>query len=85
MEENLAEDGQVPGRHLEELYRRWGHGSFGLLITSNAMVHAAALTGPAGVVLDEAAPLEPFTEWAAAGRSGGGAMWMQIGSAVPAP
>jgi hypothetical protein len=42
------------------------------------MVHAEALTGPAGIVLDAAAPLEPFTEWAAAAKSGGGAVWMQI-------
>ncbi|MFE6664943.1 NADH:flavin oxidoreductase/NADH oxidase family protein [Streptomyces sp. NPDC057697] len=78
MEENLADEGQLPGRHLLELYRRWAAGGTGLLITGNVMVHAEALTGPAGVVLDEAAPLEPFAEWAKAGKSGGGAMWMQI-------
>ncbi|MFF5639323.1 hypothetical protein [Streptomyces sp. NPDC012825] len=50
----------------------------GLLITGNVMVHAEALTGPAGVVLDENAPLEPFAAWARAGKSGGGALWMQI-------
>ena len=42
------------------------------------MVHAEALTGPGGVVLDESAPLEPFEGWAAAGKTGGAAMWMQI-------
>lgn len=42
------------------------------------MVHAEALTGPADVVLDAAAPLEPFTQWATAAKSGGGAVWMQI-------
>ncbi|MFJ9536118.1 NADH:flavin oxidoreductase/NADH oxidase family protein [Streptomyces sp. NPDC101225] len=78
MEENLADEGQLPGRHLLALYRRWAAGGTGLLITGNVMVHAEALTGPAGVVLDEAAPLEPFAEWAKAGKSGGGAMWMQI-------
>ncbi len=69
MEENPVQDGQVPGRHLEELYRRWAAGGTGLLITGNVMVHAAALTGSAGVVLDEAAPLESFSEWAVAGRA----------------
>jgi 2,4-dienoyl-CoA reductase-like NADH-dependent reductase (Old Yellow Enzyme family) len=29
-------------------------------------------------VLDECAPLEPFIEWAAAGKAGGGKIWMQI-------
>lgn len=78
MEENMAGDGQVPGEELFTLYRRWANGGAGLLITGNVMVHAEALTGPAGVVLDENAPLEPFAEWAKAGKSGGGAIWMQI-------
>ncbi|MDT9697959.1 NADH:flavin oxidoreductase/NADH oxidase family protein [Streptomyces sp. P17] len=78
MEENMADDGQLPGRRLLTLYRRWATGGTGLLITGNVMVHAEALTGPGGVVLDENAPLEPFTEWAKAGKSGGGTIWMQI-------
>ncbi|MFF3273627.1 hypothetical protein ACFYWU_22290 [Streptomyces chrestomyceticus] len=53
-------------------------GAPGLLITGNVMVHGEALTGPADVVLDAAAPLEPFTQWATAAKSGGGAVWMQI-------
>ncbi|MGW1991354.1 oxidoreductase [Embleya sp. NPDC001921] len=78
MEENMAGPGQVPGAGLIALYRRWATGGAGLLITGNVMVHAEALTGPAGVVLDEAAPLEPFAAWAEAAKSGGGAVWMQI-------
>jgi hypothetical protein len=34
------------------------------------MVHAEALTGSGGIVLDEKAPLEPFAAWAKAGRPG---------------
>lgn len=78
MEENMAGDGQLPDQALFGLYRRWATGGTGLLITGNVMVHAQALTGPAGVVLDECAPLEPFIEWAAAGKAGGGKIWMQI-------
>ncbi|MCD0448871.1 NADH:flavin oxidoreductase/NADH oxidase family protein [Actinocorallia sp. API 0066] len=78
MEENLAGPGQLPDRRLFALYRHWATGGTGLLITGNVMVHAEALTGPGGVVLDEAAPLEPFTEWARAAKAGGGAVWMQI-------
>jgi 2,4-dienoyl-CoA reductase-like NADH-dependent reductase (Old Yellow Enzyme family) len=78
MEENMAGHGQLPDKELFGLYRRWAKGGTGLLITGNVMVHAEALTGPAGVVLDEAAPLEPFIEWAEAAKSGGGAIWMQI-------
>ncbi|MFF9458426.1 NADH:flavin oxidoreductase/NADH oxidase family protein [Streptomyces flaveolus] len=78
MEENMAGDGQLPDEQLFTLYRRWAAGGTGLLITGNVMVHAEALTGPAGVVLDENAPLDPFVDWAKAGRSGDGAIWMQI-------
>ncbi|MFE6611398.1 NADH:flavin oxidoreductase/NADH oxidase family protein [Amycolatopsis sp. NPDC057786] len=78
MEENMASRGQVPGKPLFELYRRWSEGGAGLLITGNVMVHAEALTGPAGVVLDAGSPLEPFREWASAAKSGGARVWMQI-------
>ncbi|HWE88197.1 MAG TPA: NADH:flavin oxidoreductase/NADH oxidase family protein [Pseudonocardiaceae bacterium] len=78
MEEGMAGRGQLPDQRLISLYRHWGAGGAGLLITGNVMVHAEALTGPGGVVLDDAAPLEPFARWAAAGKATGAAMWMQI-------
>src|SRR5882724_3164085 len=78
MEEGLAGRAQLPDERLVALYRRWGAGGAGLLITGNVMVHKEALTGPRGVVLDGAAPLEPFERWAAAGKAGGAVMWMQI-------
>ncbi|MEU3628295.1 2,4-dienoyl-CoA reductase [Amycolatopsis coloradensis] len=78
MEENMASRGQVPGEPLFELYRRWSEGGAGLLVTGNVMVHAEALTGPAGVVLDAKSPLEPFRRWASAAKSGGARVWMQI-------
>ena len=78
MEENMAEDGQLPGEQLFTLYRTWSNGGAGLLVTGNVMVHAEAMTGPAGVVLDVRTPLEPFREWARAAKSGGAKVWMQI-------
>ncbi|RSN26954.1 2,4-dienoyl-CoA reductase [Amycolatopsis sp. WAC 04169] len=78
MEENMASRGQLPGKPLFELYRRWSEGGAGLLVTGNVMVHAEALTGPAGVVLDADSPLEPFRRWASAAKSGGARVWMQI-------
>ena len=78
MEENLAGSSQLPDERLISLYRRWGAGGAGLLITGNVMVHAEALTGPGGVVADERAPLDPFIRWARAAKSGGASVWMQI-------
>ena len=48
MEEGMAGSSQLPDERLISLYRRWGAGGAGLLITGNAMVHAEALTGPGG-------------------------------------
>ncbi|XUL91160.1 NADH:flavin oxidoreductase/NADH oxidase family protein [Streptomyces galilaeus] len=78
MEENMAAPGQLPGDRILRLYERWGRGGAGLLITGNVMVHADALTGPGGIVLDENAPIEPFERWAAAAQHGGSQVWMQI-------
>ncbi|MFE3170327.1 NADH:flavin oxidoreductase/NADH oxidase family protein [Amycolatopsis sp. NPDC059090] len=78
MEENMAGPGQVPGEPIRRLYRRWSEGGAGLLVTGNVMVHAEAMTGPAGIVLDERSPLEPFRAWADAAKSGGARVWMQI-------
>ncbi|MEX0428482.1 NADH:flavin oxidoreductase/NADH oxidase family protein [Nocardioides sp. DS6] len=78
MEENMSAPGQLPGEELFSLYRRWSAGGVGLIITGNVMVHAEALTGPAGVVLDASSPIEPFQEWAKAAKSGGAQVWMQI-------
>src|SRR3979411_2598004 len=74
MEENMAGSAQLPDDRLISLYRRWGAGGAGLLITGNVMVHAEALTGPAGVVLDDRAPLDSFTRWEEAGTGAGGPM-----------
>lgn len=78
MEENMADPQHLPGPDLLGLYRQWGAGGVGMILTGNVMVAADAMTGPGGVVLDRAQPLAPFRDWAEAGRSQGARMWMQI-------
>ena len=78
MEENMADAGQLPGAALHDLYRVWAQGGAGLILTGNVMIDGRALTGPGGVVLEADTPLERFTEWATAARSGGAQVWMQI-------
>ncbi|CAM3716016.1 NADH:flavin oxidoreductase/NADH oxidase family protein [Tsukamurella ocularis] len=78
MEEGIAGAGQAPDGRTVELYRRWGAGGTGLLITGNVMVHAEALTGPGAIVLDAGSPLQPFRAWAAAAKENGASIWMQI-------
>ncbi|WP_426917712.1 hypothetical protein [Serratia bockelmannii] len=50
LEENLADEGQLPGPALWRLYRHWGIGGAGLIITGNVMIDGRAMTGPGGVV-----------------------------------
>ncbi|PRY44730.1 2,4-dienoyl-CoA reductase [Umezawaea tangerina] len=78
MEENLAGAGQVPDDDLVALYRRWGSGGGGLLITGHVMVDARAAAQPADVVLEATTDLEPFRRWAAAAKAGGARVWMQV-------
>ncbi len=78
MEEGLSEPGQLPGKQLVTLYRRWARGGFGLIITGNVMVTPNAMTGPGNCLLQQGTDLEPYRAWAEAGKSGGGQLWMQI-------
>eukprot|EP01042_Synura_sphagnicola_P032194 gene32194-41442_t len=78
MEENMADDDHAPSAELIRLYQNWADGEAGLIITGNVMVDARAMTGPAGVVLEDDRYLDRFKAWADAARSGGGQVWMQI-------
>ncbi|AUH65967.1 NADH:flavin oxidoreductase/NADH oxidase family protein [Paracoccus zhejiangensis] len=78
MEENMADRRHLPGADLLGLYRQWGEGGAGMIMTGNVMVAADAVTGPGGVILDARQPLDPFRAWAEAGKAHGARMWMQI-------
>lgn len=78
MEENLADGQHVPGPELWRLYEQWSKGGAGLILTGNVMVDGRALTGPGGVVLQDASQLDAFKRWAQASKVGGGRVWMQI-------
>ncbi|WP_368906982.1 NADH:flavin oxidoreductase/NADH oxidase family protein [Serratia marcescens] len=78
MEENLADEGQLPGPALWRLYRHWGTGGAGLIITGNVMIDGRAMTGPGGVVLEQGTPLAPFETWAKAARQSSAQVWMQL-------
>lgn len=78
MEENMADSDHAPSQRLLRLYRAWAEGEAGLILTGNVMVDARAMTGPAGVVLEDDAHLDRFTAWADAGRAHGAQLWMQI-------
>ncbi|CAN7575292.1 NADH oxidase [compost metagenome] len=78
MEENMADADHAPSEELMRLYRAWAEGGAGLLITGNVMVDSRAMTGPGGVVLEDAKHLDRFKRWAQVGRSKGAQFWLQI-------
>jgi len=78
MEENMADADHAPSEELMRLYRAWAEGGAGLLITGNVMVDSRAMTGPGGVVLEDARHLDRFKRWAQVGRSKGAQFWLQI-------
>jgi len=78
MEENMADGEHAPSDKLINLYRVWAEGEAGLIITGNVMIDARAMTGPAGVVLEDDSRLGRFETWAEVSRSRGAQVWMQI-------
>ena len=78
MEENMSDEGQIPGPSILRLYQRWAKGGTGLLITGNVMVDGRAMTGPGGIVLEKDSDLAPFKAWAKAAKKNDTRIWMQI-------
>lgn len=78
MEENMADAQHAPSDALLQLYQAWAAGGAGLLITGNVMVDRHAMTGPAGVVLEDDTSLDRFKRWAQMGRAHGAQFWMQL-------
>jgi 2,4-dienoyl-CoA reductase-like NADH-dependent reductase (Old Yellow Enzyme family) len=78
MEENMSDEGQIPGPDMLRLYQRWAEGGTGLLITGNVMVDGRAMTGPGGIVLEKNSELAPFEAWAKAAKKNDTQAWMQI-------
>lgn len=72
----------TPSNHATDalacLYGRWADGGIGLSITGNVMVDRRALGEPGNVCVEDAADLALLQAWAAAGKRGGGAIWVQL-------
>ncbi len=84
MTEGLADaENRATARH-ETLYRRWGAGGAGLLITGNIMVDRRYLERPGNVVFDGLPSddqLARLRAWTGAAREGGADIWAQLSHA----
>ena len=84
MTERLADAHNRATPKLERLYRLWSAGGAGLLLTGNVQVDRKHLEAAGNVAIDgteDAAALAALRGFAAAAKSGGAAVWMQISHA----
>lgn len=81
MSEALGDEHNNPTCGLIALYRRWGNGGAGLLITGNTPIDRWHLEHAGNVVLDEQSDLERVSHLVAAAQSGGAKVLAQLAHA----
>jgi 2,4-dienoyl-CoA reductase-like NADH-dependent reductase (Old Yellow Enzyme family) len=78
LSEALGDSDNLPDDRLATLYRRWGQGGYGLLITGNIMVDRRHLGEPGNVVIEDDRALDQLTAWTKAAHDGGAATFAQL-------
>lgn len=78
MSEALANAGHSPDGRLEQLYRTWGQGGYGLLITGNVMVDRTQLGEPGNVVIEDDRDRDALTRWSKAAHDSGTPILVQL-------
>ncbi len=84
MTEGLADAGNQATDRLATLYRRWGAGGAGLLLSGNIMVDRRFLERPGNIVFDGPQSddqLARLRAWTSAAREGGADIWAQLSHA----
>jgi 2,4-dienoyl-CoA reductase-like NADH-dependent reductase (Old Yellow Enzyme family) len=79
--ERLAERDGTPGARLAQLYRRWGTGGTGLLITGNVIVDRSGPEARHNVIAGDGDDVEAYRAWASAAQVAGSRLVMQLGHA----
>ncbi len=78
MTEALADHHDAPTDAHLTLYKRWSLGGMAVQVTGNVMVDRRYLERPGNVVVEDERNLEKLRQWAAAAKTGGSDIWMQI-------
>jgi 2,4-dienoyl-CoA reductase-like NADH-dependent reductase (Old Yellow Enzyme family) len=78
LSEALADKRNAPDDRLEQLYRTWSRGGYGLIITGNVMVDRTQLGEPGNVVIEDDRDLAALTRWAATTKDAGIPTWVQL-------
>jgi 2,4-dienoyl-CoA reductase-like NADH-dependent reductase (Old Yellow Enzyme family) len=78
MSENNADEGGKPSERIIKLYKTWGEGGTGILISGNVMMDSKALNEPRNVVVEDEKYMAELKEWADVSQKHGSHLWMQI-------
>lgn len=78
LSEALADKRNAPDHRLEQLYRTWSRGGYGLIITGNVMVDRTQLGELGNVVIEDDRDLPALTRWAATTKDAGIPTWVQL-------
>jgi 2,4-dienoyl-CoA reductase-like NADH-dependent reductase (Old Yellow Enzyme family) len=78
MSENNADKDGKPSERIIKLYKTWGEGGTGILISGNVMMDSKALNEPRNVVVEDEKYLAELKEWADVSQKHGSHLWMQI-------
>ncbi|MCX5319957.1 NADH:flavin oxidoreductase/NADH oxidase family protein [Streptomyces sp. NBC_00120] len=78
LSEALADKRNAPDHRLEQLYRTWSRGGYGLIITGNVMVDRTQLGEPGNIVIEDDRDLAALTRWAATTKDAGIPTWVQL-------
>ncbi|UAM99886.1 NADH:flavin oxidoreductase/NADH oxidase family protein [Polaribacter litorisediminis] len=78
MSENNADKGGKPSKRIVQLYKTWGEGGTGILISGNVMMDSKALNEPRNVVVEDEKHMAELKEWAEVAQRHGSHLWMQI-------
>ncbi len=78
MSEVLGDKLHAPTPKLDQLYRTWGKGGYGLLVTGNVMVDRTQIGEPGNVVIEDERDLDALSRWAKSTQDTGTPIWMQI-------
>lgn len=84
MTEGLADPAGRPTPELDRLYRIWGAGGAGMLLSGNIQIDADHLERPGNVIIDrpaDAAMIDALRRWTGAAKEGGALFWAQISHA----
>lgn len=78
MSENNADNGGKPSERILQLYKTWGEGGTGILISGNVMMDSKALNEPRNVVVEDEKHMAGLKKWAEVSQIHGSHLWMQI-------